>query len=210
MIKVLIADDHILIREGLKKILDREIDLEVVAEAEKAAEVFEFLKNNECDVVILDIGLPDQNGLDVLKDLRMMYKDIKVLILSMHPEDRFAIRALKAGALGYITKESASSELVKAIRKVVQGRKYVSETLAEQLALGVGADTSKPLHERLSDREFQVFCMIGQGRTVHEIADSLSLSISTINTYRVRILEKMKMGSNLEIIHYTIQNNLVD
>ena len=210
MIKVMIADDHILIREGLKKILDREMDLEVVAEAQNAEEIFDHLKDNLCDVVILDISLPDKNGLDVLKDIRAMYPKVNVLIQSMHPEDRFAIRALKAGALGYITKESAPSELVKAIRKVINGRKYVSEQLAEQLAFSVGSNTNKPNHEKLSDREFQVFCMIGEGKTVQDISKTLSLSVSTINTYRVRIMEKMNMSSNLEIIHYSVQNKLVD
>ncbi|MBL7073885.1 response regulator transcription factor [candidate division KSB1 bacterium] len=210
MIKILIADDHILIREGFKKIIDREIDLSVVGEAQNSREVLEFVKQKECDVIVLDISMPGRSGLDVLKELKAINPRINVLILSMHPEERFAIRALKAGASGYITKESAPAELVKAIRKVADGRKYVSETVAEDLTSALVSDKGRALHESLSDREFQVLRLIGLGKTVHDIADELSLSPSTINTYRARILDKMNMRSNVELIHYVIQNKLID
>ncbi|MCK5741102.1 MAG: response regulator transcription factor [Chlorobi bacterium] len=210
MIEILMADDHILIREGLKKILDYEIDINVKADVKCAAEIFDFLKEDTCDVLILDINLPDMNGLDVLKQAKILYPNLKILILSMYPEDRFAIRALRAGAMGYLTKDSASDELVSAIRKVNSGRKYINENVAQQLAFSIGNDSDKKPHEKLSSREFQVLCMIGQGVSVHNIADKLKLSVSTINTYRLRILEKMKLKGNSELIHYAVQNGLTD
>jgi DNA-binding NarL/FixJ family response regulator len=210
MIKILIADDHVLIREGLKKILKAASDINVVGEAQNAREIFQELKRELVDVAILDISLPGKSGLELLKDLRQQYPKLPVLILSMHPEDRFAIRALRAGAAGYVTKESAAEELIKAIRKVVQGRKYVSPALAEKLAFDLETDTGKPLHENLSDREYQVMCMIASGKTVRQIAKELFLSMSTINTYRARILEKMNMKTDAELIRYAVQNQLVD
>jgi two-component system invasion response regulator UvrY len=209
MIKILIADDHVLIREGLKKILKAAPDISVVNEAQNAREVFQQV-NAELDVVVLDISLPGKSGLELLKDLKQQFPKMPVLILSMHPEDRFAIRALKAGAAGYVTKESAADELIKAIRKVVQGRKYVSPGLAEKLAFDLETDTAKPVHENLSDREYQVMCMIASGKTVRQIAAELFLSMSTINTYRARILEKMNMKTDAELIRYAVQNQLVD
>jgi len=209
MIKILIADDHVLIREGLKKILKAAPDISVVNEAQNAREVFQQV-NAELDVVVLDISLPGKSGLELLKDLKQQFPKMPVLILSMHPEDRFAIRALKAGAAGYVTKESAADELIKAIRKVVQGRKYVSPGLAEKLAFDLETDTAKPVHENLSDREYQVMCMIAAGKTVRQIATELFLSMSTINTYRARILEKMNMKTDAELIRYAVQNQLVD
>src|SRR5262245_11170721 len=193
MLKILIADDHALIREGLKKILKAAQDITVVSEAQNAREVIEEVKKQELDVVILDISLPGKSGLELLKDLKQQSPNLPVLILSMHPEDRFAVRALKAGASGYVTKDSAVDELVKAIRKVMLGRKYVSPALAEKLAFDLETDTGKPPHENLSDREYQVMCLIAVGKTVREIAGELFLSISTVNTYRARILEKMNM-----------------
>jgi two-component system, NarL family, invasion response regulator UvrY len=210
MIKILIADDHVLIREGLRKILKEAPDMSVISEAQNAREVFERLKENSPDVVVLDISLPGKSGLEILKDLKQEKPDIPVLILSMHPEDRFAVRALKAGAAGYVTKESAAQDLIKAIRKVVQGRKYVSAALAEKLAFDLEASTGKALHELLSDREYQVMCMIAAGKTVKEISAELFLSISTVNTYRARILEKMNMKTDAELIRYAIENQLID
>ena len=210
MIKIFIADDHLLIREGFKKIIDKEVDMTVIGEAQNAAEVHEFLNSEECDVIVLDINMPGKNGLVLLAELKDMNLKSKVLVLSMHPEDRFAVRALKLGAFGYITKESAPDELIKAIHKVNEGRKYVSSILAEKLAFEIGSDSDKALHEKLSDREFQILQMIGMGKTITMIADELSLSQSTVNTYRQRILEKMNMHSNAELIHYAIKNNLVD
>src|SRR5512144_2945293 len=164
MLRILIADDHALIREGLKKILKAAQDISVVSEAQNAREVIEEMKKQEIDVVILDISLPGKSGLELLKDLKQDYPKLPVLMLSMHPEDRFAVRALKAGAAGYVTKESAVDELIKAIRKVVQGRKYVSPQLAEKLAFALEPDTGKPVHENLSDREYQVMCLIAGGK----------------------------------------------
>lgn len=210
MVRILIADDHALIREGLKKILKAAQDISVVSEAQNAREVMEEVKKQELDVVILDISLPGKSGLELLKDLKQEYPALPILILSMHPEDRFAVRALKAGAAGYVTKESAVEELVKAIRKVVHGRKYVSPALAEKLAFDLETDTGKPPHENLSDREYQVMCLIAVGKSVREIAGELFLSISTVNTYRGRILEKMNMKTDAELIRYAVQNQLID
>ncbi len=184
--------------------------MSVVSEAQNAREVFDRLKEANPDVVVLDISLPGKSGLEILKDLKQENPDLPVLILSMHPEDRFAVRALKAGAAGYVTKESAAQDLIKAIRKVVQGRKYVSAALAEKLAFDLESSTGKPLHEALSDREYQVLCMIAAGKTVKEISAELFLSISTVNTYRARILEKMNMKTDAELIRYTIENQLID
>lgn len=210
MIRILIADDHYLIRQGFEKLIAKELGMKVVGQAENAGEVLDFIRDNECDVIVLDINMPGKSGLDLLKDLREIRPEIRVLILTIHPEDRFAIRALKTGAAGYITKESAPDELVKAIRKVQSGGKYVSQELAEKLAFDLADDSEKPQHEYLSDREFQVFQLIGAGKTMNEISHELSLSLSTINTYRTRVLEKMNIHSNAEIIRYAIKNKLVD
>ncbi len=210
MINILIADDHALIREGLKKILKKESDMEVLSEARNAQEVFELVKNRKLSIVLLDISMPGVSGLDVLGELKQNYPKLPVLILSMHPEERFAVRALKAGASGYITKDSAVEELVKAIRKVVSGSKYVSPHLAEKLADELEKNSEKPLHETLSDREFQVMLMIAAGKKVSEIAEELSLSISTVNTYRTRILEKMNMQTHVELTRYAIENHLIE
>jgi two-component system, NarL family, invasion response regulator UvrY len=210
MINILIADDHELMREGLKKILKRESDMEVVGEARDAQEAFDRIKNQKPSIVLLDISMPGTSGLDVLGVLRKQNPEIPVLILSMHPEDRYAARALKAGAAGYITKDSAVAELVKAIRKAVSGGKYVSAHFAEQLADDLGTDSAKPPHESLSDREYQVMRLIAAGKRISEIAAELSLSTSAVNTYRTRILEKMKMERNAELTRYAIENHLID
>jgi len=210
MIKVFITDDHLLIREGFKKLLKDEMDIEVAGEAGNAKDTMDFVLKNNIDVLILDINLPDKSGLDLLKELKEFKPDLRVLILSMHPEDRFAMRVLRAGAYGYVTKESAGEELVKAIRKVYNGGKYVSATLAEKLVLEIQSGSDRPVHEVLSDREFQVFQMIASGKTLAEIADSLSLAVTTVSTYRARILEKLNLHSNAELIHYAITNKLLD
>jgi two-component system invasion response regulator UvrY len=209
MINILIADDHELIREGLKKILKKEPDMEVMGEASNAQQVFELVKNRKLSIVLLDISMPGPSGLDVLAELRKEYPKLPVLILSMHPEDRFAVRALKAGAAGYVTKDGAVAELVNAIRKVVAGGKYVSPHLAEKLADDL-EKSERPLHETLSDREFQVMRMIASGKKTSEIAEELSLSISTVNTYRTRILEKMHMQTNVDLTRYAIENHLIE
>lgn len=210
MIKIFIADDHQLIREGFKKIIDKEVDMTVVGEAQNSAEVHAFLSNEECDVVVLDINMPGKSGLDLLAELKDMNLKSKILILSMHPEDRFAVRALKLGASGYITKESAPDELIKAIQKIHHRGKYISQTLAEKLASNLNEDRDKAPHEKLSEREYQVLCLIGMGKTIQTISKELYLSLSTVHTYRNRVLEKMDMSSNAELIHYAIKNNLVD
>lgn len=212
MINVIIADDHPLVREGLKKVVDQStIDIKVVGEASDAHELMDLLGKCETDIVILDIAMPGKSGLDVLKEIKDFYTDLPVLILSMHPEDRFAIRALKAGAAGYLTKSSISKQMVNAIRKIViEKKRYISPNVAEQLAARVDLNSEKPLHDTLSDREYQIMCMIGSGKKINEIAKELSLSVQTVHTYRSRIKEKMDLSSNVEITRYALQHNLVD
>jgi DNA-binding NarL/FixJ family response regulator len=209
-IRILIADDHVLIREGLKKILKSASDLVVACEAQSGDEVLERLRTTKVDVMVLDISMPGRSGLDILGDLKQQNPRLPVLILSMHPEDRFATRSLKAGAAGYLTKECAAEELIHAIRRVVRGRKYVSPSLSERLAWKLETDSGKPLHETLSNREYQVLCLIALGKKAKDIAQELSLSVNTINTYRARILEKMKMTKDAELIRYALQNKIVE
>lgn len=210
VIKIVIADDHSFLRMGIKKTINDEIDLKIVGEATNAAEAITVIRETEADVAIIDISMPGKSGLDILKDLKSQKIKVKVLILSMHPEDRFAIRALKSGAAGYLTKESAPDELVKAIRTILTGRKYVSSELAEKLADLLSGDSDKQPHEQLSDREYDVFMMIASGMKAQEIAEKLSISVHTVNTYRARILEKMNLGSNVELTHYALHNKLID
>ena len=210
MIKILIADDHTIVREGLKQILMETSDMVVAAEAANGQEVLDKIGNDDFDVVVLDIAMPGRSGLDILKELRSNKLKLPILVLSMYPEDQYALRVLRAGADGYLTKESAPNDLITAIRKVYAGKKYISPVLAEKLAFGLDADAAKPPHELLSDREYQVMCRIASGKTVKEIADELFLSVKTISTYRARILEKMGMKNNAELTHYAIQNRLVD
>lgn len=208
MAKVLIADDHAIVRRGLKQILAEEHDLEI-GEASAPPEVLAMAREQTWDIVVLDLDLPGKSGLDVLKELKQAHPKLPVLILSMHPEDQFAVRTLRAGAAGYMTKGSAPDELVKAIRKILRGGRYISEAVADKLAVNLDVDSEKPPHELLSDREYQVLCLIASGKTVSEIASELSLSVPTISTYRTRILEKMDMRTNAELTHYAIQNGLV-
>jgi DNA-binding NarL/FixJ family response regulator len=209
MIKILIADDHAIIRRGLKQIVSEEVDMVVAGEAENARQVRELVRKDEWDVVVLDINMPGQSGLDVLKELKREHPKLPVLVLSVHPEDQYGVRVLKAGAAGYLTKESAPDELIRAIRKVYRGGKYISESLAETLVSELGTETDQPRHVSLSDREYQVMLMIASGKAVGEIADELSLSVKTISTYRARALEKMSMRTNAELTHYVIQNRLL-
>lgn len=210
MINILIADDHELFREGLKKILKPEPDMTVIAEATNGQQVYERVAEQEPDIVLLDISMPGESGLEVLEELKRRVRKTSVLILSMHPEDRFALRAFKMGAAGYITKESAVEELVQAIRKIVGGGKYVSPSFAEKLASDLVTDHSKLPHERLSNREFQIMRMIAAGKKIHTIAEELSLSRNSVNTYRTRILEKMALTSNAELTRYAVENNLIE
>jgi len=210
MIKVVVVDDHAVVREGLKRIIAENVGMTVSGEAADGHEAMLVIKSEPCDVVLLDITMPNKNGLDVLKELHAESPRLPVLVLSMHGEDQYAIRVLRAGAAGYLTKDSAPAKLVQAIRKVVRGGKYVSPSLAERLVFDLGTDSDKAPHEILSDREYQVLCMISSGKTVTQIAEELALSVKTISTYRVRILEKLKMKNNAEITRYAIKEGLVD
>ncbi|MFL6565251.1 MAG: response regulator [Burkholderiales bacterium] len=208
--KVIIADDHPVVRQGLRQMLAVESDLTVVGEARNGQEVVDLSRRVPWEVAVLDYNMPGKNGLELIKELRQRYPGRAVLILSMYPEDRYAVRALKAGASGYLTKESAPEELVSAIRKVAGGGRYVTPTLGEKLALELEDNRGKPLHETLSDREYQVMWMIASGKTVRQIADELFLSPNTVSTHRTRILRNMNMMSNAELMHYAIAHHLVD
>lgn len=210
MIKVLIGDDHAIVRQGLKQILSDEKKQFICGEAENGQVVLDKVLKELWDVVILDISMPGISGLEILKEIKKNRPKLPVLVLTMHSEDQFALRSIKAGASGYLKKDSAPEELVRAIRKVVDGGKYVNQQLAEILASDIERDLDKPLHDRLSDREYQVMRLIASGRTSKQIADELALSIKTISTYRARLLEKMKMKTNAELTHYAIQNKLVE
>ncbi len=210
MIKILVVDDHAIVRDGLKRILVDTPDMVVADEASNGEEVINKVGNNHYDLVLLDISLPGRDGLDVLKQLKCTNPGIPVLILSMYPEEHYAVRSLRAGASGYLTKQSSSDELIGAIRKVAQGRRYITPSLAEKLAFELGVDVRKLPHEKLSDREYQVMCMFGSGKTVKEIAETLSLSIRTISTHRAHILKKMEMKNNAQLTYYAIKNALVE
>ena len=210
MINILIVDDHHIVRNGLKQIVADLPDMKVVAECSYGYEVFSRLKDTECNLVLLDISIPGRSGLEILAQLHAERPDLPILILSMYPEDRYAVRALRAGAAGYVTKMSASDELVTAIRKVYWGGKYVSESLSQILAADLGKQGDTPTHEKLSDRELQVLCMLGSGKTCKEIAGELILSIKTISTYRKRILEKTGLKNNADIVNYVLVQGLLD
>ena len=210
MIRVLIADDHGILRRGLREILMRELEGVVCGEAENAQQVLAQVQNQNWDLAIVDITMPGRSGLDVLRDLQRVQPGLPVLVLSMHPEDQYGKRVLKAGASGYMNKESAPEELIKAIRKVLAGGRYVSPTLAEKLAVEWGTNAGRPLHDNLSDREFEVLRMIALGKTVSLIAAELHLSTTTVSTYRARILEKMNMTTTAELMRYALRNDLVD
>ncbi len=209
-IRILIADDHPIVRAGFKQVLSETPDLVVADEAGNGQEVLEFLKKKKYDVVLLDIAMPGKDGLETPKDVKTDYPKLPVLILSIYPEEQYAIRALRAGASGYLTKASAPHELIEAIRKISAGGRYISSSLAEKLATYLDADMTKSPHETLSDREHQVMRLIASGKTVSEIAGSLNLSVKTISTYRSHILEKMKMKNNAEITLYAVQNKIVE
>jgi len=209
MIKILVVDDHAIVREGLKQIVEDTSGLAVTGEAANEQETLELLRKHDFDVVLLDIAMTGRGGLEVLKQIKQEKPELPVLILSMYPEEQYAVRALKMGAAGYLTKVSAPDELIKAIKKIATGRKYVSNSLAEKLAFNLEIDTEKPLHECLSNREYQVMCMIASGKTVKNIAEKLSLSVNTVSTYRFRVLDKMRMKTNSELTHYAIKNRLV-
>ncbi len=208
-IRILLADDHTMFREGVKQVLSANLDYLVVGEASNAQQVLEKIRKTSVDVVVLDISMPGRDGIEVLKQLKAMKPGLQVLVLSMFPEDQYAFRAIKAGAAGYLTKNKASAELIEAIRRVASGRKYISEEVAEQLALDLEKDADKPLHQKLSDREYQVMCMIASGKAVKQIADELSISVSSVSTLRTRILKKFNMKTNADITRYAIKHDLV-
>ncbi|HRR21844.1 MAG TPA: response regulator transcription factor [Desulfomonilia bacterium] len=210
MIRVLVVDDHPIVREGLKQILSNTEDILVVDEADSGQAVLSSAARSNFDVVLLDISMPGRDGLEVLRELKQQKPKLPVLILSMYPEEHYAVRVLRAGASGYLTKSSAPDELISAIRKVASGRKYISSTLAERLTYELDRDADRPMHEVLSDREYQVMHMISTGKSVKEIAEALGLSVKTVSTYRSRIMEKMNMKNNAEIVLYAVQNKLID
>tara|TARA_B110000914_G_scaffold116514_1_gene101850 strand:+ start:114 stop:767 length:654 start_codon:yes stop_codon:yes gene_type:complete len=209
IIKIIIADDHPLFRRGLKHALEETPDIEVIGEASNGDSLLSMIKSDNLDMVLLDISMPGKSGLDLLKQLKSEHSKLPILILSVYPEEQYAVRFIKAGASGYLTKESAAEKLAEAIRKIAAGGKYASTAIIEKLAFDF-SDSDKPLHETLSDREYQVFGMISIGKSLTEIGVDLSLSVKTISTHRTRILEKMKMKKNAELIHYAITRDLLE
>ena len=209
MIKVLIADDHPIVREGLKQVIEKSPDMHVAGEAEGGQEVLDAVAREDWDVLILDFSMPGKSGLDVLRDLRNSRPNLPVLVLSMHPESELAPRLLKAGAAGYLNKESAPKELVNAIRKLHDGGRYVSPALAEKLAADLAGGADRPPHEQLSDREYQVLLAIAAGKSAHDVAAELSISVKTVRTYRDRIMEKLALSNDVELTRYALDNKLV-
>lgn len=214
--KILLIDDHSVVRQGLKSMLKEAFPEAHFGEAGTATEAMQLVRSDSWHIVVLDIGLPGRDGVEVLKDIKHERAELPVIMLSMYPEDQFAVRVLKAGAAGYMTKETAAHELVDAVRRVLSGERYISAKLAQHLAAslsgaaGAGGNAGAPLHDRLSDREYQVMCLLASGKSVSQIADGLSLSVKTISTYRTHILQKMSMTSNAEIIRYALMNALVN
>ena len=210
MIRVVIVDDHAILRRGLHQIVAESEDMTVAGEAETSSQALRLLREQPCDVVLLDISMPDRNGVETLKLIRKEFPRLHVLMLSMYPENQYAVRALKAGAAGYLTKQTVASQLVSAIRQVHQGRKYVTPGVAEELASNVDFDSDKPLHHELSNREYQTLCLIASGKTLTEIGKQMSISVKTVSVYRARVLEKMRMKNNAELTHYAIKHHLVE
>lgn len=209
MIRILIADDHEIVRAGLKQFIAGDGDLQVTGEAASGEEAVALVRGGEFDVVLLDIRMPDGSGIDTLKRLKALRPRLPVLMLSGFAEEQYALNLLRAGAAGYVSKEAAPTELVKAIRTVVLGRKYVSSEMAHILASGLAGETDKPLHAQLSQREFQIFCKLAAGESVSQIAEELLISVKTVSTYRTRVLEKMNLKSNADLTYYAIKNGLI-
>lgn len=209
MIRVIIADDHGIVRHGLRQVLEAESDISIVAEAQNGNEVLEVLRSSKVDVVVLDITMPGRNGLETLKEIKNTYPDIAVIVLSMHPKDQYAVRVLRAGASGYITKESAPDELVIAIRKAYRSERYITGDVAELLADYVEHGVSQVSHRMLSDREFEVFRLLASGQSITNIADDLNLSVKTVSTYKARIAEKTGLASIADITRYCIEHSLI-
>ena len=210
MIKVILVDDHELVREGLKMILKEEADIQVVAEAKDGIDALEKLRKNDCDVLVLDMNMPGKDGLELIADLKIKYPKLRILILSIHIEDQFALRTLKAGASGYVSKDAALDELVSAIRTIHTRGKYLSNKLAELVAFEIKPENQSLPHELLSNRELEIMIKIAQGLKIKEISVELSLGVSTINTYRVRIFDKMKLRNNVDLTHYAMSHGLIE
>jgi DNA-binding NarL/FixJ family response regulator len=210
MTRIVIADDHTIVREGLKQVLAAPGDLQVIAEAQNGSEVMQRVRELDFEVLLLDMSMPGKSGVELIKQVHNEKPKLRILVLSMHEEAQYAVRALKAGAAGYLTKESASDLLVAAIRKVAAGGAYITSVVAEQFALGAMADSSGPLHATLSDREYQVFEMLVAGKSITDIADRLNLSVKTVSTHKARILQKMNMTNPAELIRYALNHRLLD
>lgn len=210
MIRIVIADDHAIVRQGLKQILEEDREMKVVAEYANGEEALRWIRANDCDVVLLDISMPGRSGIDVLKLLHEEKPKLPILILSIYSEDQYAVRLIKAGAAGYLTKESAPEVVMEAVRRVASGKKHISRAVAEMLANELGAPDEKLPHETLSDREYQIFLQLASARTVSEIADTLALSVKTVSTYRSRILEKMQLRNNAELMRYAVEKRLME
>lgn len=209
MTRVLIADDHAIVRAGIKRIVDDHPSMEVAAEASDGQEVLKLVKEKEFDIIVLDINMPNLNGLDTLKELKNFQPDTPVLVLSMYPESQYAVRALRSGASGYLTKEAAPENLISAVEKIVNGGRYITPELAEHLAFTLGSGEKENSHQALSDREYQIMCSIASGKSVSEIGKELHLSVKTVSTYRTRVFEKMGFENNAQLTHYVIKNNLL-
>ena len=209
MIRVLICDDHAIVRQGLRQIIDDQPEMNTVGEAGGYPEVMKQLREHEADLMLLDISMPGKNGIEILKLVKKEFPKVMVLVLSMYPEDQYAVRAIRAGASGYLTKQSAADQLINAIRQVSTGRKYITPELAQALANTLGRDTDAMPHETLSDREYQTLCLIAAGKSLSQIAEELSLSAKTVSVYRSRLLEKMGLKNNAELTHYALKNGLV-
>ncbi len=210
MLRVIIADDHPIVLKGLKDIIEESFSNARIDEAPRGYKLLNKIKDGDYDLALLDISLPDINGLEVLKEIKKIKPKLPVLVISMYPEEQYAARAIKAGAQGYLTKRSASDELVLAVRKILSGRRYVSPAFAEKMIMDFESDVEKPPHEKLSNRELQVMCILGKGKTLKEISEELHLSINTVRTYRVRILEKIGAKGTNELIHYVVTHNLLE
>lgn len=210
MIRALVADDHAVVRRGLKDLLRESGDIVVEGEATNAQEVLDQIRKRTWDVLVLDINLPDRSGLDLIGEVKRERPDLPILVLTIYAEEQFAVRALRSGASGYVTKESAPEELIHAVRKVVGRGRYVSPGVAERLALWVDDTANKPPHETLSEREFQIFRILASGRTVGHAAEELNISVKTVSTYRARVLEKMKLKTNAELTLYAVRNRLIE
>ena len=210
MIRVVLADDHTIVREGLKQLLTAAGDMQVVGEAQNGHEVMERVRGMDFDLLLLDMSMPGKSGIELIKQVRAEKPKLRILVLSMHEEHQYAVRAIRAGAAGYLTKESASRQLVEAIRKVASGGAFISSEVAQQLALGAMPDAKGALHEALSDREFQIFRMIGEGKSISDIAERLNLSVKTVSTHKANILQKMNMTTQAELIRYAITHRLVE